>query len=407
VPAFNYVVLDERGREKKGTLEGDSARQVRQQLRDKGLIPLSVDITVKRSSVKGGDGFRAQSRQRLTSNDLALLTRQLATLIQASLPVEEALRAVAKQTEKPKIKSMVLSIRSKVVEGYTLAKSLGEYPHAFPHLYRATVEAGEHSGHLDLVLEQLADYTESSAETSKKIKGALIYPIVITIFSFSIVVLLLKFVVPKMVSVFEGSGQALPSVTVALISTSEFIQAYGFYIFIGMAIGIFLFMRGMRRESFRRRVHAWLLKLPLIGRIVKGVDAARVASTLCILAKSGVQLVEALKIASQVTANICIRDAVRQGAEMLREGSSLHRALDQSGHFPPMMVQMIASGEQSGELDNMLGRAARNQERELESIIGTIISLFEPLMMVFMGVVVMVIVLAIMLPIISMNNLVG
>ncbi len=405
MPAFNYLVLDGKGRQKKGTLEGDSARQVRQQLRDKGLVPLSVEATIsKRAKGQGGGGY---SRLRISSNELALLTRQLATLIQAALPVEEALKAVAKQVEKPKVRSMILSIRAKVVEGFTLASSLAEYPNAFPGLYRATVSAGEASGHLDLVLEQLADYTESSADTSKKIKGALIYPIVITFFSVSIVVLLLKFVIPKMVAVFENSGQELPGLTVALIASSDFLQDYGGYIFILLIMMGVAFVNAMKNEPFQRRVHSVMLRLPLISRICRGIDSARIASTLSILTRSGVQLVEAVQIASEVTSNICIRDAVRAGGVMLREGSSLNKALDQSGHFPPMMIQMIASGEQSGELDNMLGRAAKNQERELESLIGTIIGLFEPLMMVFMGVVVMVIVLAIMLPIISMNNLVA
>lgn len=408
MPAFNYLALDARGRQKKGSLEGDSARQVRQQLREQGFTPLSVEATVKRSADQKTGEVRKYSRQRLSSVDLALVTRQLATLIQAALPIDEALSAVAKQTEKPRIKSMLLEIRSKVKEGFSLADSLTQFPYAFPELYRATVRAGEHSGHLDLVLEQLADYTEQSSDTQKKIKGALIYPVVITIFSIGIVVLLLNFVIPKMVTVFENSSQELPALTAALISASEFLQAYGFVLLLGIiAVAVGFKQALSRRQSFRRKVHLMLLRVPLVAKIIRGINSARVASTLSILARSGVQLVEALQIAAQVTSNLCIRQAVEQAADMLREGSSLNHALGQSKYFPPMMIQMIASGESSGELDSMLGRAARNQERELENLIGTIVSLFEPLMMVFMGIVILVIVLAIMMPIISMNNLVA
>lgn len=408
MPAFNYLALDARGRQKKGSLEGDSARQVRQQLREQGFTPLSVEATVKRSADQKTGEVRKYSRQRLSSVDLALVTRQLATLIQAALPIDEALSAVAKQTEKPRIKSMLLEIRSKVKEGFSLADSLTQFPYAFPELYRATVRAGEHSGHLDLVLEQLADYTEQSSDTQKKIKGALIYPVVITVFSIGIVVLLLNFVIPKMVTVFENSSQELPALTAALISASEFLQAYGLVLLLGIiAVAVGFKQALSRRQSFRRKVHLMLLRVPLVAKIIRGINSARVASTLSILARSGVQLVEALQIAAQVTSNLCIRQAVEQAADMLREGSSLNHALGQSKYFPPMMIQMIASGESSGELDSMLGRAARNQERELENLIGTIVSLFEPLMMVFMGIVILVIVLAIMMPIISMNNLVA
>lgn len=405
MPAFDYVALDANGKQKKGVLEGDSARQVRQQLKEQGLVPLSVESNTQKAREQTGKfTLRPVS---ISAGDLALITRQLATLLSAGLPLEEALRALAKQQEKARVKSMVLAIRSKVVEGHSLANSLQEFPQSFPELYRATVAAGEHSGHLDLVLEQLADYTESRYRTRKKIQGAMIYPIVLTLFAFVIVTGMLTFVVPKIVSVFENSKQELPLITRMLIGTSEFLQSWWWLLALLIAGGIYAFKRALKNPKFRYRFDAWTLRAPLLGKINRGLDAARVASTLSILSRSGVPLVEAMRIAGQVASNVCVRESVLEGAVKLKEGSSLFTALDSSGHFPPMMMQMIASGENSGELDAMLARAATNQERELEDLIDTIVALFEPLMLVVMGGVVMMIVLSIMMPILSMNALVG
>ena len=299
------------------------------------------------------------------------------------------------------------AIRSKVVEGHTLASSLSEFPQSFPELYRATVDAGEHSGHLDLVLEQLAEYTEARYRTKKKVQGAMIYPLVLTAFAFLIVAGMLTFVVPKIVSVFADSGQELPTLTKVLIASSELLQNWWWLMAI-MATGAFYgFKRALKNEAFKYRFHAWMLRMPLLGKINRGLDASRVASTLSILSRSGVPLVEAMKISGQVAGNVCIRESVVLGADKLKEGSTLFTALDGSGYFPPMMMQMIASGENSGELESMLARAATNQERELEDLIDTIVALFEPLMLVVMGGVVMIIVLSIMMPILSMNSLVG
>lgn len=406
MPAFEYVVLDERGKQKKGVLEGDSARQVRQQLKEKGMVPLSVETTSQKSDKQDSNKFQF-AKGSISAGDLAIITRQMATLLQAGLPLEEALKAVSRQQEKASNKSMMLAIRAKVVEGHTLAGSLNEFPRSFPELYRATVAAGEHSGHLDLVLEQLADYTEARYRTKKKVQGAMIYPLVLTSFAFLIVAGMLTFVVPKIVSVFEDSGQELPVLTRILIGASELLQSWWWLLIVLMVAAVFGFKRALKNEAFRFRFHAWLLKAPLLGKITRGLDASRVASTLSILSKSGVPLVDAMKISGQVASNVCIRESVTLGADKLKEGSTLFAALDGSGYFPPMMMQMIASGERSGELDSMLARAATNQERELEDLIDTIVALFEPLMLVVMGGVVMIIVLSIMMPILSMNSLVG
>ncbi len=406
MPAFDYVALDAKGKQKKGVLEGDSPRQVRQQLKEQGLVPLSVETNAQKAKEQTGK-IVTLGRVSISASDLALITRQMATLLSAGLPLEEALKALAKQQEKPKVKSMVLAIRSKVVEGHSLASSLQEFPQSFPELYRATVAAGEHSGHLDLVLEQLAEYTESRYRTLKKVQGAMIYPIVLTFFAFVIVVGMLTFVVPKIVAVFENSKQELPLITRILIGTSEFLQSWWWLLGVVIVAAFFGFKRALKNADFRKRFDAWTLKAPLLGKINRGLDSSRVASTLSILSRSGVPLVEAMRIAGQVASNVCIRESVMDGAVKLKEGSSLFNALDGSGHFPPMMMQMIASGENSGELDSMLARAASNQERELEDLIDTIVALFEPLMLVVMGGVVMLIVLSIMMPILSMNSLVG
>lgn len=404
MPAYEYVVLDTAGKQKKGVAEGDSPRQIRQQLKDKGLVPLSVEATTQKSQEKKSSFFSAPT---ISASDLSLITRQIATLLQAGLPIEECLRGVAKQCEKPKVTSMILAVRSKVVEGHSLAQALNEFPQAFPELYRATVEAGERSGHLGLVMEQLSEYTESRYQTRKKIQGAMIYPVVLVFFSILIVVGMLTFVVPKIVSIIESSGNELPFLTRVLISSSEFLQSWWWLIILVISAAVWGLKKALEKESFRYKVHARILKLPLFGKITRGFSSARVISTLSILSKSGVPLVEALRISGQVAGNLCVKESVQEGALKLREGSSLFNALDPSGHFPPMMMQMIASGEASGELDSMLGRAARNQERELEDLVNTIVSLFEPLMLIVMGGVVLIIVMSIMMPVISMNSSIG
>lgn len=403
MPAFAYEILDEKGRKRSGVIEGDSARQVRQQLRDKGWTPLSVEASLEKEQRRAGSFFA----RNISAADLALLTRQIATLIHAGLPVEEALRAVARQSERQRISGMVLAIRAKVVEGHTLAHALEQFPGSFPELYRATVAAGEQSGHLDLVLEQLADYTEQRYDLLRTIRGALIYPVILIAFSILIVVALLTFAVPKIVAVFERTGQELPLMTQLLITSSDFLRDWGLALLVAAGAAFWLFARALRQEIFRRRFHAFQLRLPVIRRLVRGTDSARFASTLSILTASGVPLVDALRISGQVVTNLCIRDAVKQASVKVQEGGSLHRALDQDGYFPPMMIQMIASGEGSGELDTMLGRAARAQDKDLQVMISAFLAVFGPMVLVMMAGIVFGIVIAMMLPIINMNNMIG
>jgi general secretion pathway protein F len=402
--AFEYIALDPHGREQKGLIEADSPRQARQLLREKQWAPLEVRQAKARED-SGGGGF-AFGRG-LSARDLALVTRQLATLVQAALPIEEALRAAAAQSASQKIKSMLLAVRAKVMEGHSLAAALREYPSAFPELYRATVAAGEHAGHLGLVLDQLADYTDQRQQSRQKIQLALLYPVILLVASLAIVVLLLGYVVPDVVKVFVNTGQDLPALTTGLIAVSEAVQRWGWAMLGALAVLALLVRQALRDEGIRRRWHAFILRIPLVGRLARATNTARFASTLAILTRSGVPLVDALGIAAAVIGNLRIRERVIEAAQRVREGGSLTRALDATGEFPPMMLHMIASGEKSGELDQMLARTARNQENDLAAQISLLVGLFEPFMLVFMGAVVLVIVLAILLPILSLNQLVG
>lgn len=403
--AFEYIALDARGRQQKGVLEADSARQVRQWLRERQLAPLEVKATRTREQAVGGQRFGFA--RGLSARDLALVTRQLATLVQAALPIEEALRAAAAQSTSSRIQSMLLAVRAKVLEGHSLAGSLREFPAAFPELYRATVSAGEHAGHLGPVLEQLADYTEQRQQSRQKIQLALLYPVILMCASLGIVGFLLGFVVPDVVRVFIDSGQTLPLLTRGLIALSDLVKHWGWLAILLLVAGITAIRLALRQEAARHRWHGILLRVPLVGRLVRATDTARFASTLAILTRSGVPLVEALGIAAEVIANRVIRAEVVLAAQKVREGGSLTRALEQTGQFPPMMLHMVASGERSGELDQMLARTARNQESDLAAQIALLVGLFEPFMLVFMGAVVLVIVLAILLPILSLNQLVG
>ena len=401
--AFAYTALDARGRELKGVLEGDTPRQVRQQLREQGLTPLEVLEAAQQEA----NTPRAFGLQRgISATDLALITRQLATLVRSALPVEEALLAASQQCEKPRLKSMLLAVRGRVMEGHTLAAGLAQFPHVFPEIFRATVAAGEHSGHLDGVLERLADYAESRQQLRQKMMLAMIYPVMLTTMAVLIVTGLLVYVVPQVVQVFEHTGQQLPWLTRALIALSAFIRNYGIVLLVVLVLAVFLARTMLKKHETLRRWHLTMLGLPLVGRLTRGVNTARFTRTLSILAGSGVPVLDAMRISGEVVANIPMRDAVDDAARRVREGTSISKSLGSSGLFPPLVVHLIASGESSGQLDAMLERAAANQERELETLIATMLGILEPLLILVMGVVVLLIVLAILLPIFDLNQLV-
>ena len=401
--AFEFVALDERGRRRRGVREGDSRRQVRQALREEGLTPLSVDQTVERS----GGTLRWSFGRGMSLLELALFTRQMATLVGAGLPIEEALQAVAQQTEKRRAGAMIMAVRGRVREGYALAQALGEFPSTFPDMYRSTVAAGEQSGFLDVVLENLADYIEARFESRRNVEMALFYPALLLAFALLIVGALLIYVVPDIVRVFDDTGEQLPFLTQVMIGISEFLQVWLWLV----AVGALLFVIGLRRVLAQPRIRsAWdrrKLGLPVAGRIVRGGNASRYASTLSILTSSGVPLVDAMRIAGEVVTNQWLKGRLDHATARVSEGASLKAALESAGHFPPMFLHMIGSGEASGELDTMLRKVAQYQQQELERLVTTLVRLFEPMMMLFMGVLVIVVVLAILLPILSMNQLVA
>ena len=401
--AFEYVALDARGRQKKGIIEGDSGRQARQSLRELGLTPLAIDLTSDR---KTGARRTLSFARSMSALDQALFTRQMATLISAGLPVEECLQAVAQQTEKRHISAMIMTVRSRVMEGHSLASALGDYPSTFSVMYRSTVASGEQSGYLHAVLNNLADYTEQRFEARRNVQMALFYPVLLLFLAFGIVGALLIYVVPDIVRVFENTGEDLPLLTALMISASEFLRSYLWLL--ALAVGAIVY--GVRwllaQPDIRAAWDQRKLSLPLVGRISRGGNAARYASTLSILTSSGVPLVDAMNIASEVVTNTWMKRGLSDAVQRVSEGSSLRAALESAGHFPPMFLHMIASGESSGQLDTMLAKVADYQQKELERLVTTMVRLFEPLMLLFMGGLVMLIVLAILLPILSMNQLV-
>lgn len=404
--AFNYLALDANGREKKGVMEADTPKQVRQLLREKKLSPLEVTPIKEKDQRKGG-GFSFGIGSALGGKDLALVTRQLATLLRASMPLEESLRVVGEQTDKPRVNSLLMAVRARVLEGMTLSSGMSDFPGSFSEQYRATIAAGEQSGHLDAVLERLADYTENQQRMRSKITQAAVYPILMSIVSILIVVFLLVFVVPKFVTVFTDTGQQLPGLTLGLLAVSDTLQTYGLYILFAMFLGMFMFRRAMRDNSFRSKVHAMLLKIPFVGYVIKTVNTARFARTFGTLTAAGEPAVSAMKLATEVITNLPIRVAVLAATDRVREGASIHLALKETGYFAPMSLHLIASGEASGQLDNMLERASDNQDREIEGLTETMMSLFEPFLILFMGGVILIIVLAILLPIFELNQAVG
>lgn len=401
--AFEYRALDAQGQKKKGTVEADTPRQARQQLRDQGLSPLSINqVEHKHKSPKqhflGGP--------RLAKRDLTLITRQIATLIRSGLPLDEVLGAVSQQTEKRGSQRVLLALRGRVLEGLSLADACRQFPNAFPPLYHATIAAGESSGKLDEVLERLADHLEAQEEIRQKVQLALIYPVLLTVLSLLIVVGLLTYVVPEIVGVFDSLGQELPILTLWLIKTSDFFQEYLLAILLLLLAMWVVFRILLRIDTFRLNLHGALLRIPLVGRFSKYSNAARFARTLAILTGSGVELLEALRIAGLVIPNIAIRTAVEHAAIKVREGASLSRTLEQSNLFPPITIHLIASGETSGQLDRMLKSAADTQEREIQSQTAMLLGIFEPALILLMGGVVLIIVISILLPIFEMNQLV-
>lgn len=396
--AYSYQALNKSGSTKKGVIEADSERQARQLLREQGLIPTQIHPLAKQQ--------QSRRKDKLSAQDLALFTRQLATLLAAGIPVEESLRGVSEQTEKDKVRGLIIGVRAKVLEGYGLAQAMGEFPNAFPELYCATVGAGEQTGRLDMVLEKLADYTENQQQTRQKIQQALIYPSLMILVSTGIISFLLAFVVPKIIEVFSSSGQDLPNMTKVLIRLSEFIKSYGLILFILIILLLAGFKRSLANLKIRTAWHTVLLKLPVSSYLIRSINVARYIHTFGILFAAGVSVLETMRVSASLVTNLLMRNAFNVATVRVREGSSISQSLKDTGFLNPMATHLIASGEKSGQIAPMMEKAASHLDNEVKRLIDTALTLLEPLVILFMGAVVLFIVLATLLPVFSMEQLV-
>lgn len=400
MPAYRFEASTAEGRIEKGVLDADSPRQARALLRERGLVPLEVN------TVSSAGAGRQPLGGRIRSTELTLLTRQLSSLLSARLPLEQALTAVIEQADRPALRERLAAVRGEVVAGQTFAQALARYPRDFPEVYRALVSAGEQSGDLALVMDRLADYVESRSALAQRITLAFIYPAIVTLVAVGVIVALLAYVVPQVVGVFEQSRQQLPWLTTALIATSGFVRSWGWWILAGLVLAGLGLRAALRAPSFRLAWHARMLELPLFGRLIRGVNTARFASTLGILSASGVPLIRSLEAGAQTLGNEALRVNVADAISRVREGAPLSRALAAGGQFPPMMVHMIASGEATGNLSEMLLRTSAVLSSETERRAVALTSILEPLLILVMGAVVLLIVLAVLLPIIEINQLV-
>ena len=406
MPAFQYVALNPQGKEIKGILEADSARQLRQPLSAQALTPMQVEPSNKQFDKDSNQHGFSLFTPKLKALDRVLFTRQLSTLLASSMPIEESLNAIAQQNEKQSNKALIMGIRSRVLEGNSLAQSLLEYPSSFSKLYCSSVAAGEQSGFLDQVLDNLSNYLEREHESYRNVEMALMYPIILLIVAFVIVGALMVYVLPDMIDVIENTGQTLPWATTLLISVTELLKSFWWILLCGI-LALSLFIRGiLNREKVRLIWDAYKFSLPIIGKIIRSSNSARFSNTLSILTKSGIPLVDSMKIASEVVANKALQTDLRTATQDVVEGKSLRESLENISYFPPMMMHMIGSGEQSGELDQMLARVAEYQQAEVERLVSTLVKLFEPAMMIIMGGTVLFIVMAVLLPILSMNQIV-
>jgi general secretion pathway protein F len=401
MPAFRFEAATAAGKIERGIVDADSPRQARGLLRDRGLTPIDVNPMEERTG-----SATVTVGPKLRDADLALVTRQLASLLSARLPLERALAAVIEQADRAVIRNRFAAVRSEVVGGQTLAQSMAKYPRDFPEVYRALIAAGEQSGDLGMVMSKLADYVESRTALAQRVTLAFTYPAIVTVVALAVVVALLTYVVPQVVGVFAQTKQQLPLLTVMLIAVSDFIRSWGWLVAL-LGVGGFAAWRwALRSPSVRMGWHRRVLGLPMFGRLVRGVNTARFASTLAILTGSGVPLIRALDAGAQTLGNDALRANVADAIARVREGAPLSRALAAGGHFPPVMVHMIASGEATGELADMLDRAARTLSLEVERRTLTMTSLLEPMLILIMGGIVLMIVLAVLLPIIEINQLV-
>ncbi|MEO0316868.1 MAG: type secretion system protein GspF [Pseudomonadota bacterium] len=407
MPAFRYEAVDAAGATSKGVLQADSPRAVRADLKSRGLVPLAVDAIVGQVDAQGrvlARGWRFG--EKLSTQELALFTRQLASLLEAQLPLEQAFDALMEQAERPYVRDLIASIRAEVIGGSSFADALARHPRDFADIYRALVASGEQIGQLSRVLSRLADFVERRNALVQKVRLAFTYPAIVTVVAFAIVVFLLTYVVPQIVSVFANTKQKLPFLTIAMLALSDFVRHWGWLVALLAAAAFMLWRRALRNEEARMRWHRWLLTAPMYGRFERSLNTSRFASTLAITISSGVPILRALQTSRDTLSNVAMRRQVEEATASVREGMGLARALSAHKHFPPLLIHMIRAGEVTGELPQMLNRAAQMQEQDLERRALTIAGLLEPMLILAMGVVVLLIVLAVLMPIIEINQLV-
>ena len=404
MPAFRFEAIDQAGKSQKGVLDADSARSARSQLRTQGLTPLVVEAASTRT--RGERKQRLSLGKRLSEREQAILTRQIASLLTAGLPLGETLSVLTEQSERDYVRELMAAIRGEVLGGHSFANALAEHPRDFPEIYRALVAAGEHTGKLGLVLSRLADYIEQRNALKQKIVLAFTYPAIVTLIAFGIVTFLLSYVVPQVVNVFASTKQALPFLTIAMMALSGFVRNWWWAGLIGVALLSWFIKSLLARPGPRMAFDRWLLTAPLLGKLVRGYNTVRFASTLAILTAAGVPILRALQAAGETLSNRAMSANIDDAIIRVREGTSLSRALGNTRTFPPVLVHLIRSGEATGDVTTMLDRASEGESRELERRTMFLTSLLEPLLILAMGGIVLVIVLAVMLPIIELNNLV-
>ena len=404
--AFHYNALDATGKTSNGMIEADSARAARSQLREGGLFVIDLNSLSDTPAQGGARSWNLPFRKRIPLAEVSLMLRQLATLLEAGLPLEQAMAVLIEQGDNPAMRQVIAAMRSEVLAGNTLARAMDKHRDTFPEIHRALISAGEASGELATVMDKLASYSEAQQALQQKIGLAMVYPAIVIIVAVLVVGGLLIFVVPSVVEVFQQTRQALPFLTRALIALSDFLSATWLYLIALCVIGGFAAQRALQQEALRFQLHLKLLRLPIVGKLIRGSNTARMASTLSILVGSGVGLLTALNAACGVLTNLPMRRALEDAAMKVREGVTLSRSLAASGLFPPVLVHLIASGEQSGRLDIMLDRVAKQQTQEVSGFTTALTSILEPVLILFMGAVVLLIVLAILLPIIQMNQMI-
>jgi len=411
MPAYSFEALTADGETRKGTIEADSARSARGILRAQALVPLRVDAVGAADANKPAGGgsllhTTLWTRRVFNATALAIWTRQLAGLVSSGLPLERALTALAEEAADEPQRNLVAALRAEVNGGATFAAALAQHPREFSNTYCAVIGAGEHSGNLGLVLERLADDLEQSQELKSQLIGAALYPAIVTLVAIVIVTFLLAYVVPQVAQVFAGSKRALPMLTVIMLSLGSFVRNQGWLMLLLLALLAVGARMAWAGAAFRERFDAVWLTLPLVGRLARGYNAARFASTLAMLAAAGVPILKALQAAADTLSNRAMRTDALDALVLVREGAPLASALAQKKRFPGLLGMFARLGEQTGQLPVMLERAARQLGTEVQRRAMRLATLLEPLLIVTMGLVVMLIVLAVLLPIIQLNQMV-